>query len=335
MNHDQITRTLIETLVDRYLKEMAEDPNRSLRKLVDMGGQFAKGRFQKLFFSTIQTMLEQEDSPYYTLVCQAVENIDHLNLRTFGVNMGFNSWTSGARTIRRQEETCGYNIPWSITLHLRGTKLPIKRIEALIKEGMNSGIYTYMLHSDDLALFRHLSYRYSSCAFLCFVQPEAITKERMTKLSGCSNVAVFLSTDSPWQDAAKLLRHYRRLYGAYTLCSSNEQAVRITDGVWLESLLGHGFVAACCITSEDAAETHEPLLSYLDHIRISQQYPLLPFAYYADSLRIDRIISDGPCFLGILPDGKVTTYSNGHEEPTGQNIVGTTLKKVLAGHCPR
>ena len=70
MNHT-ISRVLIETVVKKALRDIKDSPERSIRNLVDMALQFSNGRFQKEFFETTQTMLQNEDSAYYLLVRDA------------------------------------------------------------------------------------------------------------------------------------------------------------------------------------------------------------------------------------------------------------------------
>ena len=66
MTKNDITRGLIDFAVSQCLKNIKEDPYRSIRRLADLGRQFAKGRFQEELFSlfqkTIRTGLQR--SPF-------------------------------------------------------------------------------------------------------------------------------------------------------------------------------------------------------------------------------------------------------------------------------
>ena len=103
MDRDILTRTITESVVDRCIREIEEDPKRSVRKLVDLGRQLARGRFQRQYLDLTQKMLEDEESPYYTLVRNVVRKADHDAIKTFGINLGLGSWTNGARIIRALE----------------------------------------------------------------------------------------------------------------------------------------------------------------------------------------------------------------------------------------
>ena len=77
-------RISIENIVHKAFMDIEEDPRRGLRNLVDLGVNFAKGRFQKPFLRTIQNMLEDEESAYYTLLEQLLKKHTSLQqLRNF------------------------------------------------------------------------------------------------------------------------------------------------------------------------------------------------------------------------------------------------------------
>lgn len=96
MTKNDITRGLIDFAVSQCLKNIKEDPYRSIRRLADLGRQFAKGRFQEELFSLFQRLLLNEDGPYYEMLKQLVSSVDTDSLKTLGINIGYNSWTCGA-----------------------------------------------------------------------------------------------------------------------------------------------------------------------------------------------------------------------------------------------
>ena len=99
-----MSRILIESTVKRTIKSIRNDPKRSIRNIIDMALQFSDGRFQQQFFTTAQTLLKNENSAYYSLVSDTVLNVYENRLLTFGMNLGYNSCTFGARKIRENEQ---------------------------------------------------------------------------------------------------------------------------------------------------------------------------------------------------------------------------------------
>lgn len=61
---NSMSRFITGSVVKRTLKDIKDNPERSIRNLVDMALQFSGGRFQQDFFTTAQTMLQNENSAY-------------------------------------------------------------------------------------------------------------------------------------------------------------------------------------------------------------------------------------------------------------------------------
>lgn len=142
-----MTRVLVESTIRRTLKAMRESPEREARNLVDAGAQFSTGRFQTRLISHAQRMLQNSKSAYYALVKDVVTYADHDNITTFGVNLGYNSCTKGARLIRETEREKGFNIPWALHLRVSQEKLAGDPglYPSILREGTSLGIYTYLL----------------------------------------------------------------------------------------------------------------------------------------------------------------------------------------------
>lgn len=101
---NSMSRFITGSVVKRTLKDIKDNPERSIRNLVDMALQFSGGRFQQDFFTTAQTMLQNENSAYYRLVRDIVSHADTDRLYTFGMNLGYNGCTAGAQRIRENKK---------------------------------------------------------------------------------------------------------------------------------------------------------------------------------------------------------------------------------------
>lgn len=345
MDRNSFTRSIVEGLVDQYVEEIRRDPKRSIRKLVDLGGQFAKGRFQKQIIGLMQSVLSNEKSPYYTFAQEIAEDTDLDRLKTFGINVGLNSWTVGAKMIREKESELGYNIPWSLTFHINDVffAFPPEEIQRLVKEGKACGIYTYLLHFTDenlqtfsLSDYHAVAGENPDCAFVYFLPPGYVRgqNQNISEISSLSNVMVSVDDScAGWEDVLQIWKENRCLRAVHRFCSTREEKEDIVSGTWLGRAISAGASFAFCFAapSYPLAERKE-LESYLAKIRAEQKYPIFPMDYYADHLLIDQIISDGPCYLGILPDGTVTRYDGCLEQRTKQNIFEKPLLEILKGH---
>lgn len=338
---EAITRTILDTIVDHAIRDIAEDSQRSLRKLVDMGQTFAKGPFQKRYIGAIQQMLENGGSPYYDLVQDTVRSTDRTCLRTFGINIGWQSWTVGAQQIRDTEAREGFDIPWSITLRLEGAA-PAGRGDylRLLDEGRSLGIYAYFLHcgasAEAMNLAREMACRAPECAFLVFLSP-ALAESWVDELSACPNLLTLLDCGGQdWQSAAALLRDARRFFGYFVRCDSEDCATRVLSGAWVRSLLGHGGSMVFFLPEENCPPALAArFYGYVEQARGTQQYPLLLMDYYRDILLVDGVISDHPRYLEFLPDGQAATCAGGTKQLLPAALSGQSLTGLLRAHFRR
>ncbi|MDO5346517.1 MAG: hypothetical protein Q4E91_12340 [Lachnospiraceae bacterium] len=135
---ENIARVLVETTVQKALREMKDFPERGIRNLIDMGVEFSGGRFQQYFFGIAQSMLQNEESAYYQLIRDVVQYVDLDKIKRFGVNLGYNSCTVGAKEIRTMEALENFDIPWSLGffMHSQSALTQEKRYHNVIEQGM-------------------------------------------------------------------------------------------------------------------------------------------------------------------------------------------------------
>ena len=126
----------------------------------------------------------------------------------------------------------------------------------------------------------------------------------------------------------------RRLYGLGRLCAADGD----TDAAerWLEEIQHEGALAAFLLPGPACTAAGRARLSRLAEATWrSRRYPMLVFDYYKDILLVDEIISDKPCFAGVLPDGRATVYRDGQERPGGADLRKVSLAEALRLQCAR
>lgn len=333
-----LARTIVEFVVELGIREIKTDPRRSIRKLVDMGAHFAKGHFQKQFFRMAQNTLKNESSPYYAWVQGMAENVDHHTLTTLGINLGWESWTIGAKQIRALEANQGFNIPWSLTFYVNSQHDAMSQAayRRLIAEGKSLGIFSYVFFIETEATALETIYELipqePNCAFILFLEPQAVTPQVVDQLSACHNLAVSLNSRAVgWETSAQLLARAGCICGIHYDYCSQEDVRHIVSGEWLQKALPSAF--AICIAADDCPlENSSAVYTYVKATRNGPPYPIMLLDYYADSLYVDQIISDSPCFLGILADGTAIKYANNHRQSTGQTLEKVGLTEILKQH---
>lgn len=318
-----IKRAIIEMTVDRGLREINEDPRRSIRKLADYGKQFSKARFMQNVHAVYQDLLRNDDSPYYSAIELILKHTEMRALKHFGINLGYNSLTKGGKALRRSMESGGFIVPWSITFSLNADSEKSFSPESLIPviaRCKKYGIFTYIIELENdltyiesvLSLFR----MYDDCAFMFIIPDAEISDDIAKKLSDSTNVLCFVNAAGEFNYCnALLLKQHKIWYGSFdsydeTTFKEIPVEEKIRDYIEFESpfvlLRASEGTSLDCILETTAA---------VKKTRLEPRYPLFTFDLYGDSCKISELISEKRCFIHVRSSGVI--YSNTGDIDTG------------------
>ena len=337
MLKNNLSFSLTETIVRRFFKEFKGSPKRSLRNIVDIALHFSEGRFQKGFFSAIQNMLKNSDSAYYKMIEDMVYDLEMDRLVTFGMNVGYNSCTEGAKIIRNIEAKEQFNIPWSVSLQVNGQNLSdhFEEYETFIKQGNELGVHTWMVYSNNAAVqVVDLAKHFPDDAFIIFADCDEVDSNLSSRTKHAKNMMIALKYGSGIEDACCRLREAGMLYSIYKVYRKDEAEV-IKDGSFLKKAeamkpVFTGFM----IGEEDSEAVAEDMFYDIKGARDGQRYSTVPWDIIKDSMTIDSIISDDSCFVFFEENGDLITYDNGYRKMTG-NLFEQSLKDILESNFPK
>jgi len=331
---NSLKRTMIETTVRNTIKNIKEDPDRSMRNLIDLALNFSDGRFQQHFLESAQRMLENESSCYYKLVPDLVAHIDTNRLVTFGMNVGYNSCTLGARKIRKIESKEQFNIPWSVYLKINGTRYPknASAYHSLIEQGTELGIYTWIIHvPDNPANVLELIEAFPDCAFVLLCSPDIITPAMLEEAATLYNVMFAIEYCDLAASACALLRSGKFLYSVY--CKTDEKKEINYDEILSDTENLNApftfFYSTTHTSTEYSAEQRK-----IHQIRMEQTYHTVPFDLIQDVHLIDGIISEQACSVAFALNGSCyslatqTLYEN-------HTIFTHSLREILCKSSPK
>lgn len=330
-----ITRAIIDATIDRGLREIYEDPRRSIRKFADLGRQFNKARFTKNLYDIFQDLLRNDDSPYYVAIEHLLQYTSRRNLKDFGINIGYNSFTKGGKIIRSLDEKKGFHAPWDLIIRLdpeSKTGITPSDLIPFIAAGRKYGVFSYAIRLENgLEYFEDLLkvfITYDDCAFFFILPDVEISEEYMPLISSCSNLIYFLPAfgDSCGTNSHMLKKKqvWTGLYAYYD--ESDTESTISDDSMWdyipqeCSFLL---FIAKDGVSNECI----ETAASRIRQMRISPTVPLFLFDLYGDSMQIQRLISGKEYFYEILSDGSVHTNLKDTE---GKNTL-PDLEKLFSG----
>lgn len=310
---NSMSRILIETVVRKTIKDMNEDPERSIRNLVDMALNFSKGRFQTNFFQIAQAMLKNENSPYYALLRTLVSSIDEERLVTFGMNLGYNSCTLGAKKIRENERELGCNIPWTVAFQTEGPQITehLSKYHAAVADGEKLGIYAWMLfaRSHPQALLP-LIHEHPDSAFFLFCDPDDIGTAFLDSISDVNNLMLIVRYEETAEALYAQIRDSGLLYSAY-YPYAQEDLESIMNGDLFYSIQQTHPVFTVLLAQQGCPDSiqnavHQAVVQARDE----QRYQTIPVEYYFDNRLIDKIISDDACSAWFDPSGKLCSRTS-------------------------
>lgn len=251
MDIRKLNRNMIELAVSQGIREMRRNPERGLRRLADMGRHFADKTYGGHVFMRIQKDLNMKDSLYFQMLRNCLEQVEDDALKTFGVNLGYNSWTCGVRQLRSlglKNPEQADKIKWYCELRCQGKEENgaenMKKLSEIIRKKRQQGIYTFFLYMtstfEEFPEFVFLLNRYTDCAFICFFKEDCFTEAQIKVLKRHHN-CLYLLPIRGWKQAAReesslvlteqqrqtreMLREYKLLYSYYVVYEEMDSGI--------------------------------------------------------------------------------------------------------------
>lgn len=332
-----MSRILVETFVKIGIKKIKDSPERGIRNLVDMALQFSEGRFQKNFFTVAQTMLQNENSAYYDLVRETVTHTDADRLYTFGMNLGYNSCTEGARRIRQNEEKMNCNIPWMISLWIDAQKLNANQepYDVLIREGESLGIYTWMLFAlENPRQVLSLVKNHPDSAFCIFCQTGDLSASFLAEATDLNNLMLVVRYEESSANLCATLREMGLLYSVWYQYRQ-EDTETIINGELFGSTQQLFPTFTVLIPDESCPEeTRRLAYQAVKSAREKQIWHTIALELQGDNCLIDSIISGDACSICFDKDGNLYDWSKKYEGKHC-NLFQSSLGDILTDACPK
>ena len=341
MKPNNITRAIIDATVDRSLREISQDPQRSIRKLADLGRRFSsRSSFLDDVYEIVQDLLRNDDSQYYTAIEHLLRSTDRKGLKNYFINIGYNSLTFGGRIIRETESSESFRIPWCLVLHInpsKPTSINAADIHHFVEQGNLLGIYTFMILlegplSKAADLF-HIFSENSDSAFTCFLPQGDLDPAQIQLLRSCTNTMIlFGSRFSTTEANIRKMQAQKLFYGIYdTYCS--ETADEWICGNRMDQLSSSHDAGVVILVPHESCglDTRKQMGKYIRKLRTQPKYPFIPFELTCDVMELNRIISEEACYFELLENGDILT----RDDTVVEYRHTLSLKQMLSFALPK
>ena len=331
-----MSRLLVETVVRNALKSIRNDPERGVRNLIDMALQFSEGRFQKNFFTIAQSMLQNEKSAYYDLIRNTVLHTDIERLYTFGMNLGYNGCTEGARQIRSYEETMNCNIPWSLSLQTEPGALEEHReqYDTLIHDGEQLGIFTWMLFPTCCAQsVLPLVKAHPDSAFCLFCEGSDLTDAFLDEAEDLYHTMLVVRYDKKNASRITALQDRELLYSVWYSYGQRDMEVILNEDLFFNAQELTPMFTVLLPGETCPKELRRLVYQAVTRARREQTYQTILLELQQDSQTIDSIISGDGCSIYFNKDGYLCDWET-NSGRAQDNLFQSRLPDILSHACP-
>ena len=158
----KMQRAAVGKMVDVVLSHADKDRQKTVGQLVDVAKQFYGSSFSDEAYEHARQTLTDPDSKWSKLINCVLDQTDPNVARTMALNLGYEAFFRGTKTIRENRVKYQCNIPWLIlfdptsacNMHCVGcwageyghkNNLSFEDMDKIVTEGKELGVYLYML----------------------------------------------------------------------------------------------------------------------------------------------------------------------------------------------
>ena len=268
-------RVILSGIIDNILSKDHLNKESALLKIVDIAEQFWGNDFSKEQYELARTEIKNPDSKWMNMINYFLESIHPNIIKTTALNLGFEAFLRGTKTIRKNRVSYNCNIPWLILFDptsacnmkctgcwagTYGNKhnLSLDDMDKIVSEGKSLGIYLYMLTGGEPLIRKDdilkLAEKHYDVQFAIYTNSTLIDKELCEKVVSLGNIAFFISIEgSPATNDARrgdghymaamnamdLLKEYGIIFGT-SICYTNQNIYTVTCDEFLNMLSEKG-----------------------------------------------------------------------------------------------
>ena len=325
-------RVAVRKAADVVIKNLDKDREKEILKLVDFMEKYMDGEKLDVDFDSVRKKIKDKDSALNKYINKALDEIDPGVLKTMVLNLGFEAFLNGTKTIRKMREKYNCNVPWLIlmdptsacNLHCTGCwaaeygnrlNLTFDEMDSVVTQGKELGIYLYMFTGGEPLVRKSdiikLCEKHNDCAFLSFTNGTLVDEAFCQEMKRVGNLYLAISLEG--FEAVNDLRRGDGVYG------------KVMNAMDLLKKNGLVFGTSICYTSKNTETvTSDEFIQLM--VDKGCRYAMY-FHYMNDGEFVGGCIAGGRNYFHI--------NANGDAEPcvfihySGANIRTNTLLEIL------
>lgn len=239
-------RQTISVMLDGLLKHLnnTDDKAKTYLKMVDLAQKFIGNDENKDRFDSARNAIEKGDNRWLNMITGILESTDPHVAKMILLDLGFEAFLNGTKTIRTNREKYNCNIPWLIlfdptqacNMHCVGcwsgtyghkSNLSFEDMDKIVTEGKALGSYLYMLTGGEPMVRKadilKLMEKHQDCYFAAYSNSTLIDQALCDEIKRLGNLTFMLSIEGTpdTNDSRRGDGHYDAVMKAMDLLHEN------------------------------------------------------------------------------------------------------------------
>lgn len=235
-----IQRKAVGAIVDVMLDKFDKDRDKAYKEILDIIKQFWGKNLTDEAYEKVLNAMRDPDNKWMRYINRILDETDKNVAKVTLMNLGFEAFIRGTKTIRKNRETCNCNIPWLIlfdptsacNMHCKGCwsgtyghkySLSFEDMDKIVTEGKELGTYLYMLTGGEPTvrmkdIFR-LAEKHHDAYFALYTNSTLINDQMCQEVVRLGNITFMLSIEGTPEtnDARRGEGHYAAVMHAMDL----------------------------------------------------------------------------------------------------------------------
>ena len=260
---------------DVVLKNADKNREQEVCKLIDLMEKYMSDEKLDVNYDKAREMVNNKDGALNKYINRVLDEVDPKVLKTMALNLGFESFLYGTKTIRKMREKYDCNVPWLIlmdptsacNLHCTGCwaaeygnklNLTFEEMDSVVKQGKELGVYFYMFTGGEPLVRKadliKLCEKHNDCAFLSFTNGTLVDQTFCNELKRVGNLYLAISLEGfsevndlrrgngvfgKVMNAMNLLKQNGLVFGT-SICYTSKNCEAVTSDEFVDLMIEKG-----------------------------------------------------------------------------------------------
>ncbi len=202
--------------IDIALKNIDKNREEEVVKLIDFMAKYMADEKMDVDYEKAKAIISDKNNALNKYMNRILDEVDPKVLKTMALNLGFEAFMHGTKTIRKMREKYQCNVPWLIlmdptsacNLHCTGCwaaeygnklNLTLEEMDSVVTQGKELGVYFYMFTGGEPLVRKadliKLCEKHNDCAFLSFTNGTLVDKAFCEELKRVGNLYLAISLE--------------------------------------------------------------------------------------------------------------------------------------------